>query len=217
MTVLFKSRSRSVPVAAGRRLCLTNVSPGVLRRWNEPGVGLVVWQRTWTGTVTERLDLLQLSDMPRARFIARAADAEASVAAGLADVACSDALVLEALAADIEALVARYAEVSECPLIEVRLEAISGNACRLFHVDRTRSRLVTTYVGPGTEWVPDASSQAALHDSENYDGPVERLPRFAVAILPGSLSDSGGLVHRSPPIVGTGQVRLFLCMTAVPG
>lgn len=217
MTALFKSQAHMVPMTAANRRCLTNVSPGVLRRWNEPDVELAVWQRAWPGALCERLDLLQLAGMPRARFIARASEAEASVAAGLADVACSDALVLEALGADIEALVARYADVSACDLIEVRLEAISGNACRLFHIDRTRSRLVATYVGPGTDWVPHTSSQAALRDPENYAGPIERLPRFAVAILPGSLSRGGGLVHRSPPIAGTGQIRLFLCMTAVPG
>ena len=213
MSALFKSHTLQNVRPARQRQCLKHASPGVLRRWNEPGVELAIWERGWSGALCERLDRLALIDMPRARFIARAGEVEASVAAGLSATSCSDETVLSAVAMDIEALVARYAEASGSSLVEVRLEAIGGDACRLFHVDRTRSRLVTTYAGPGTEWVTQAYAQDALRDRENYAGPVERLTRFAVGIFPGSLSRAGGLVHRSPRIAGTGQVRLLLCMT----
>jgi hypothetical protein len=52
----------------------------------------------------------------------------------------------------------------------------------------------------------------ALREQRDYRGPMEELPRFAVALFKGSRADrpEDGIVHRSPPIAGTGQCRLVL-------
>ncbi len=45
-------------------------------------------------------------------------------------------------------------------------------------------------------------------------GPLYELPRFAVALAKGSARGDRSLVHRSPPIEGSGVTRLFVAMNA---
>ena len=76
-------------------------------------------------------------------------------------------------------------------------------------------RLITTYIGPGTEYVDPADAGRALDDQRDYTGPLNRVPAFGVAVFKGSSGPSGmGVVHRSPPIAGTGLHRLVLCVNA---
>ena len=85
------------------------------------------------------------------------------------------------LNADIAILLARLAHLAEARRLRVSFGAVRRDQCRKFHVDYVRYRLVTTYAGPGTEWVPDDA------------------------------------VHRSPPIEGTGLVRVVLVASTVDG
>lgn len=124
---------------------------------------------------------------------------------------CDDELT-GALANDIEALVSRFERSTEAQSIEVRLEAVNDDACRFFHADLMRARLVTTYIGPGTGWIPNSHGDEAVRLQDAYVGPITEIPRFSVGIFPGSLSSGGGLVHRSPRLSGTGRFRLFLCL-----
>lgn len=106
------------------------------------------------------------------------------------------------LLADIVDLSHRFAALMEIDDVSIRLEAISGNACWKFHSDYVRARLLTTYVGPGTEW--------ALQGENGLDD-VHRIPTGHVGIFKGrEWTPDGLLLHRSPPIAGTGDVRLLL-------
>jgi hypothetical protein len=118
------------------------------------------------------------------------------------------------LVADIFALALRFCAVAGTDLVDIRLEEIAHDACWRFHRDNVRLRMVTTYVGPGTEIVPAAHSAAAIAQQREYDGPSYMLPPGAVALFRGSQSASGGVVHRSPPIAHRGLRRLFLCINA---
>ncbi|MBE7218568.1 MAG: DUF1826 domain-containing protein [Caulobacteraceae bacterium] len=98
--------------------------------------------------------------------------------------------------------------------LELRLERVTGDACRAFHRDNVRLRLVTTYVGPGTDYVADADAEAALRLQAGFAGEVRRCPACALAWMRGSACAKGaGLAHRSPPIAGTGAVRLVLVLS----
>lgn len=214
MADLFKRQIADVSPQTLRlaRKELRGTAASVLRHWSDPGVALSLWERTWDAALSCRLDALQYCELPRARFMARPETAEVDVAAALAEVQCPDESVMAALAVDIESLVCRFAAVTDAAEVEVRLEAIQGDACRLFHADRTRARLVTTYRGPGTEWVAPDDASAALQNPETFSGAIQRMPRYAVGLFPGSLSSYGALVHRSPRISTTGELRLFLCI-----
>ena len=95
------------------------------------------------------------------------------------------------------------------------------DGCRRYHVDRSHLRLLSTYRGPGTEWLTNEQvdrdnlrSGAPNEDIVRYGQPYRMAP-FWVGLFKGSLypnmADSG-LVHRSPPIDGTGQFRVRFCL-----
>jgi hypothetical protein len=101
-----------------------------------------------------------------------------------------------ALRTDIAMLAKRFAAFMGTTSLRIRLEGVTGNACRKLHVDNTDLRLITTYFGPGTE----------------YGDPLQRIPCGAVALFKGRLFAAGHDLcwHRSPQIEGTGLTRLVL-------
>jgi hypothetical protein len=113
---------------------------------------------------------------------------------------------------DCTTQLARFVEASGSTIVAVKLERVSDDACRRLHHDYVAHRLVCTYRGPGTEWLPRAR-EAALGDERDIV-PADWLrpvPRFAAALFAGRLLPGGRpVLHRSPPIAGTGQVRLVL-------
>jgi hypothetical protein len=110
---------------------------------------------------------------------------------------------------DVAALSAQYASASGEDIVDVRLERIVRDACWKFHVDNVEVRLVTTYYGPGTELVPNEFGQDARMLQRDYDGPLLQMKAGEVAIFRGGGS---GVVHRSPPIAGTGENRSVLIL-----
>lgn len=127
------------------------------------------------------------------------------------------------LTADVAVLLARLADLSGAGRLRVSLGAIREDQCPRFHMDYVRYRLVTTYVGPGTEWVPDPAvcrEALDLHTDCPCDANAEivrdpsairRAAPGEVVVMKGALHPGGlGAVHRSPPIEGTGLVRVVL-------
>jgi hypothetical protein len=184
------------PVVAGE-------NAAALGRIGEPGVAMALWRRQppafcgWLGAVdAERL--------PAARFEVFAD----GVAAALAEAArpLPDGQPRAALVADAAALARAFAEAAGAPRLRVRFERVATDACRRFHVDRVRARLICTWRGPGTEYrIGEA-------------GPVAALGLGQPAIFRGALwpADDGAeaLLHRSPPVEAAGLVRFTLVVDA---
>ncbi len=108
---------------------------------------------------------------------------------------------------DIADLAHRFAEVMNAPYVKVRLQAVTTNACRKFHLDAITGRLVCTYRGSGTQYGTSAKGGDPEH--------IFATPTGAPIVLRGSLwpaTPSAGLLHRSPPIEGTGETRLVLVL-----
>jgi hypothetical protein len=108
------------------------------------------------------------------------------------------------LRADIHDLATRFAALMGVPTVRIRLEAINTNACRRVHADYTDLRLISTYWGPGTEYVPAGQ--------EPPDAGLVRLAAGHVALFKGRLFGDGHApcFHRSPPAGDTGERRLVL-------
>jgi hypothetical protein len=209
MSPLFKSLHFTIdPV---RHMPACNDPSSVLHRWDDPGTEIALWERQ-TPSFAAGLDGLAFDKLPHARFVTRAQHAGSDIGSALTRTPLTDGALRDALAADIENLIVRFANITGARTISVRLEAIANDACRLFHIDRTKARLVTTYIGPGTEWVTRQHGEEAIRLQDRYDGPIFRMPRFAVGLFPGSLSPSGGLTHRSPRISRSREFRLLLCL-----
>ena len=106
------------------------------------------------------------------------------------------------LSAAIADLACAFASLMRCRTVRVRVEGITGNACRKVHADYTDVRLICTLAGPGTDYTPGDDPAA----------PLQRIPTGAVALFKGREFGRGhaACLHRSPPIEGSGERRLVL-------
>ena len=114
------------------------------------------------------------------------------------------------LEADVSAIVTTFAELMSTDYVRMRLEVVTTNACRKFHIDRIVGRLVCTYRGTGTQYGISDGNHDPVH--------VHTVSTGAPILLRGSLwpaVPAPGLSHRSPPIEGSGEVRLVLVLDPV--
>jgi hypothetical protein len=132
------------------------------------------------------------------------------------------------LTLDIAMLSARLSHLANSPRLRICFGAIRNDQCRKFHTDYLRYRLISTYTGPGTEWLPEeavsrealklrvACPQEANQKIVSDPSAVRRATPGEVIVMRGSMHPSGkGVVHRSPPIEATGQVRVVLVISTV--
>ena len=105
----------------------------------------------------------------------------------------------------------------------LRFTVLNRAMCPRFHVDVVPCRLVTTYQGAGTQWLPHhlvdrsklgmgnngrSDEQSGLFAAPND---IQNLTSGDVALLKGERwleNEGGGLVHRSPNLP-TGMHRLL--------
>ena len=116
---------------------------------------------------------------------------------------------------DIGALIRMFSRLTGAQTFLVRLEAISNDGCSRFHADNMRYRLVTTYSGPGTQWV--APPYAPGIDAEISSSPemIRQLGTGWIALMRGRKAETAAIpavLHRSPPMTGIEQPRLFLAI-----
>lgn len=109
--------------------------------------------------------------------------------------------VCAALSVDVSLVLAAAEARARGSEYTIRLEHITDDACSLFHKDNTDFRIVTTYLGQGTQWAR----------IENGDlGEVHTLNRFEVAMFLGELGRRGSrILHRSPPVADVSEQRLL--------
>ncbi len=205
--------ARPSATAASRiETCKTMDGLGAMVR---PGVELVIWRRSLSSALCTWLDRLDPSALPDLRLLVRPADFRRAIRPLLAEAGLPQGSMCDLLVGDIDALVRTFGGLLQTDRIDVRLEGVSHDACWKFHRDCVRARLLTTYRGPGTEWVRPRHADKALRTQKRFAGPVERLQAHDVAIFKGSCAGRGhGIVHRSPPIARTGLTRLLLCLNA---
>lgn len=112
--------------------------------------------------------------------------------------------------ASITTLAEAFADALRAPWLRLRLEVVTGDACRKFHVDNVTVRLVCTYRGTGTQYglAPRGEEPEVIHTVATGPPIVLRGRRWPTT--PPSL-----LRHRSPPIAGTGEARLLLVLDPI--
>jgi hypothetical protein len=130
------------------------------------------------------------------------------------------------LSEDIAELVDMFCCLFDLGKVGLRLTALDKAMCPRFHVDKVPCRLVTTYQGSATEWLPhNVADRSKLgHGSEGKSdeqsglfsklGDVQQLTLGDVALLKGESwegNEGAGLVHRSPSL-SAGERRLLLTL-----
>ncbi len=175
----------------------------------DPGIGGLIWQRNPLASFQDWIDTLDPSKLPRARLIlrpdvVRRAVNEACTSAGTPHGPDRDRLI-----DDIAALADIFAGTLGARWLRLRLDVVTTNACRRFHIDQVTARLVCTYRGMGTQYGISAGGDPDV---------VHTVPTGSPIVMRGALwpaQPDPGLVHRSPPIEGTGQTRLMLVLDPV--
>ncbi len=127
---------------------------------------------------------------------------------------------------DIAELVDMFCSLFDLKQAGLRLTIIDRTMCPRFHVDKVPCRLITTYQGSGTEWLPDYTVNRTKLGTGNNGLPdelsniyqnakdIQQLNRCDVALMKGELWEgnaNAGLVHRSPSL-RTGEKRLLLTL-----
>lgn len=187
-----------------------SAAPAGLRAIQEPGCSAAIWSRTPEPALQRWLDSLAPAHLPRARLILpsdeiREATTQVMKAQGLPECAAW-AMFID----DVVAPAALFSEIMDSPLLRLRLDVITTNACRKFHIDAVKARLICTYRGHATQYGNGAVGEEPVE--------VHDLPTGAPMILRGTQWPSGaapGLLHRSPPIEGTGETRLVLVLDPI--
>ncbi len=200
------------PAAFGAGIGTCDAAEGLAAIGN-PGMEFVIWRRALPRRLQTWLERMDASCLPDLRVLVRPGDLRGAVEPHLDDCGMPPGDLRDLLLGDLDDLVSAFARIIQSDLVDVRLERVSHDACWKFHRDYVEARLLTTYRGPATEWVQPTDAGRALREQKSYKGPLERLQVHDVAIFKGNRTGPGsGIVHRSPPVAGTGCTRLLLCL-----
>lgn len=203
----------AIQTATRKAVILQGYATTILDRIRDPVVELAIWERDFPGTFADWIDALPADKLPDARAVADDTSLEAVVESMLDDAKTPASAMRDILRDDVSALARRFMTIMGSVEVDIRLEAVDHDACWKFHRDCVEARLLTTYRGPGTQWIAPAHGEEALDRQSGYDGPIQSLSRFSVGLFKGSCSaPASGIVHRSPPIDGRRLTRLLLCL-----
>lgn len=179
----------------------------------KPDVELTIWRRMLPSPLQTWLERLDSDHLPDLRVLIRPGDLRTAISPYLVECNMPAGEPRDQLVEDIENLVFEFARITGRDFVDLRLECISHDSCWKFHRDSVETRLLTTYRGPATDWVQPPLAERALSEQKSFTGPLETLQCHDVAIFKGNRAGSGsGIVHRSPPIEGSGCTRLLLCL-----
>ncbi|MGY9053784.1 MAG: DUF1826 domain-containing protein [Rhodobacterales bacterium] len=184
-------------------------------------INIVVWQRTLDQTLMNDVDaFLKSNPNFQVSMIVTPQDVLSSLSQALGDKTQFE------LAENITELVDMFCCLFELKRVGLRLAALDRAMCPKFHADKIPCRLVTTFQGIATEWLPHqvvnrsklglGSKGKADYESGLYQNShdIQQLNFGDVALLKGELwegNENAGLVHRSPALPSS-ERRLLLTL-----
>ena len=185
----------------------TSEAPEVLAAIAEDDCNLAIWQRA---PFADFAPLVEGAPQDL-RFTCVPASLPALLADGLAQGRYGGSPTLRAaLIADAARLAQLFCSAMNLATLELRLEVVRTDSCRKFHADYVTARLITTYVGEGTDWLDEADAARVAGGAAPER--IHRLNTFDVGLFKGKLATDHPAIHRSPPIADTGATRLLLVM-----
>lgn len=126
---------------------------------------------------------------------------------------------------DVAQLTGAFCDLFETQRVGMRLRTLDRPMCPRFHVDHVPCRLVCTYGGIGTQWLPDdcvdrtklGPGAKGLPDEESGlirdKTAIQTMPPYAVGLMKGLKwegHEEHGAVHRSPKLASAAPRRLLL-------
>lgn len=200
---------RQIVPEADAGASVTNTADG-LSAFLDPSCAAAIWNRQTEPSFRSWIDALDPATLTHGRCVIHRTHVRSAVTE-LCNIANTPlGAERDHLIDDITALSEIFAQLMKVAYMRVRLEAVTTNACRKFHIDAIAARLVCTYRGAGTQF--GLSHGGAEPES------VTATPTGAPILLRGTLwyqQSASILLHRSPPIEGTGETRLVLVLDPV--
>lgn len=177
-------------------------TPLVLTDVLQDGVNLAVWRRRLPPQLEDFAEVVVSLGQPLSdQWVMDVDEQQMPVMSDLLREA-ADLQGYEAFVADVAWLVAAYTCLVGARRVGLRLRVLTGPMCPRFHVDNVPLRLLTTYAGPGSEWLREQESpRGELHTAQVPVNNIQKLHVGEVAVLKGEKwqgNEGAGLVHRSP-------------------
>lgn len=196
--------------------------PAVLAEIYQASTNLCVWQRRLDTTITQYVDVVLKQITSREiRIVVNSDDVAASILKKFPQHSGSIAF-----AEDVTSLVTMYSDLFGLVEVGLRLSVLDKTMCPRFHTDNLPCRLVTTYAGSGTEWLPEYEVDRSKLGSGSNGLPdamsgvyvnqqnIQQLTTGDVALLKGSGwqgNEDSAIVHRSP-VLALHEKRLLLTL-----
>ncbi|MCC2977095.1 DUF1826 domain-containing protein [Sphingomonas sp. PL-96] len=192
-------------VAMLERAIASSEAPAILETILLPETELAIWRRPVAPALVAAIsatDLGRIDDLDQP-FAIEGLDSALHAALGAAGHETTRA----PLTVELTALARRFARVMDCEHLRIRVNVVETDACRKFHKDFVTARLLLTLAGPATQWIDGRDGDAAE---------IRSLAAGDVALVKGRRwSPEGSILHRSPPILGTGVRRLVVAIDPV--
>ena len=185
-------------------------SPEGLTPFLKRGCAAALWQREVLPGFQRWIDGLDPICLPRGRLILRPDTVRQAVAQLCGSSGMLGSPHRDHLVDDISALAETFVDLTNARWLRLRLDVVTSNACRKFHIDAVTARLVCTYRGTGTQYGNSKDGQEPTR--------IVTVPTGAPILLRGTLWPSETdtpLLHRSPRIEGTGEARLVLVLDPI--
>jgi len=185
-------------------------TPEGLSAIHRQGCAAAIWRRHPLTSFQSWIDALEPEQLPRARVILRPEDVREATRKICDSCGMPETSERKRLIDDTAALADIFAELMRAKYLRLRFDVVTTNACRKFHIDAVTARLVCTYRGTGTQYGISTDGAEPRH--------IFTVPTGAPILLRGTLwpqRPSSGLLHRSPPIEGTGETRAVLVLDPI--
>ncbi|MEZ8212082.1 DUF1826 domain-containing protein [Vibrio sp. 1F148] len=195
--------------------------PTVLAGIYQSDVNIAIWQRTFDEDLTMAISEFIVLNPSFSKSMSLSPDNAYEKLEFATDETASKALL-----ENMVELVDMFCCLFDLEEVGLRLAVLNKAMCPRFHVDQVPCRLVTTYHGVATQWLPnDLVDRTKLgrgsngkQDSESglysHESDIEQLSSGDVALLKGerwSGNENAGLVHCSP-VTSSNETRLLLTL-----
>lgn len=188
---------------------LVSDDPAVLCAISREDCNLAIWERALAQDFTPIIE----HEADNIRFECTTGELASLLTAQLGEKGFAAPHLHGALAQDASALAEAFSTALSLDRMEVRLERVTSDSCRKFHGDYVTARLITTYAGPGTDWLDAREADALARGVE--PSRINRMKTGDVGLFKGKLATDHPAIHRSPPVSQSGETRLLLVLNPV--
>lgn len=205
-----------------QRNCVSGLTPEVMTEIYQEQINLVVLQRSLGKEVSDYCQRL-IESRPgfNLRSVIDPEKAALSLRSLLPDLNSKSVFI-----DDLALLLEMYSYLFELDEVGLRLQVLDRAMCPRFHVDKLGCRLVSTYLGQGTEWLYNSDVDRSKLGSGNIglsdEAPgllttpacIQQVNSGDVVLLKGDgwYGNEGlGAVHRSPSL-SDGEKRIVVTM-----